>query len=333
MKTLPVKSSVDPGSGRLARSQTRIQSMADEAAMVVLSQAIEDVAAAPPNEAATAEMAYMAATTAAIEVAATAAATVESTLVAMATATGDAMHPMTIVAEIAGGEDGEEEGEDGAGQKRRRNRQSFSRGQVQMLEHIFTTTPMPRQALLNELSQRLDIPTRSVRVWFQNRRQRVKAMHQQQGMAPPVLRNAEDRLTSLEKLLPDLTPPGVMSAMVGIPQLFAYEGAVVGTAGSLTGAPSGAMAGAVPTTGAYRAVRLVGVHGKQPVFRMEELSQVPNLMRSLATGSLLKALPGGAYAEYAPLIVPNASEAPAMAPASREAAAHEEHADVLVSDL
>ena len=80
--------------------------------MVVLSQAIEDVAAAPPNEAATAEMAYMAATTAAIEVAATAAATVESTLVA--TVTGDAMHPMTIVAEIAGGEDGEEEGEDDA---------------------------------------------------------------------------------------------------------------------------------------------------------------------------------------------------------------------------
>lgn len=294
--------------------------------MVVLSQAIEDVAAAPPNEAATAEMAYMAATTAAIEVAATAAATVESTLVAMATANGDAMHPMTIVAEIAGCEDGEEEGEDGAGQKRRRNRQSFSRGQVQMLEHIFTTTPMPRQALLNELSQRLDIPTRSVRVWFQNRRQRVKAMHQQQGMAPPVLRNAEDRLTSLEKLLPDLTPPGVMSAMVGIPQLFAYEGAVVGTAGSLTGAPSGAMAGAVPTTGAYRAVRLVGVHGKQPVFRMEELSQVPNLMRSIATGNLLKALPGGAYAEYAPLLVPAASEAPA----SREAAAQEETADVLL---
>ena len=304
--------------------------MADEAAMVALEkQAIVDVAASP-NEAATAEMAYMAATTAAIEVAATAAATVESTLVAMATANGDAMHPMTIVAEIAGGEDGEEEGEDGAGQKRRRNRQSFSRGQVQMLEHIFTTTPMPRQALLNELSQRLDIPTRSVRVWFQNRRQRVKAMHQQQGMAPPVLRNAEDRLTSLEKLLPDLTPPGMLSAMVGIPQHFAYGGAVMGAAGPHTGAPSasmaGSMAGAVPAAGAYRAVRLVGVHGKQPVFRMEELSQVPNLMRSIATGNLLKALPGGAYAEYAPLLVPAAREAPA----SREAAAHEETADVLL---
>jgi hypothetical protein len=115
--------------------------MADEAAMVALEkQAIVDVAASP-NEAATAEMAYMAATTAAIEVAATAAATVESTLVAMATANGDAMHPMTIVAEIAGGEDGEEEGEDGAGQKRRRNRQSFSRGQVQMLEHILPLLP------------------------------------------------------------------------------------------------------------------------------------------------------------------------------------------------
>jgi len=218
---------------------------------------------------------------------------------------------------------GEMEGDDDTipGQKRRRNRQSFNRSQVSMLEHIFTNTPMPRQALLNELSQRLDIPPRSVRVWFQNRRQRWKAMHQAAGQTPPPLRNAEDRLTSLEKLLPDLPAPSARVPGMVYPTQFSQipmlgggtsttatlATAIPGGIGGLhaiqmaTAIPNGAAtASATPATGAYRAVRLVGVHGTQPVFRMEELTEVPNLMRT-PTGGLLKLLPSGGAIEYAAL--------------------------------
>ena len=90
--------------------------------------------------------------------------------------------------------------------KKRRSRQNFSWGQLSVLERVFETDPLPRQALLQELSNRLDITPRCVQVWFQNRRQKFKAMHQAMGQVPPTLKNASNWLPSLETLLPDLGP-------------------------------------------------------------------------------------------------------------------------------
>ena len=101
-----------------------------------------------------------------------------------------------------------EERDDGGGgeKKKRRSRQNFSWSQLSVLERVFETDPLPRQALLLELSNRLDITPRCVQVWFQNRRQKFKAMHQAAGQVPPTLKNASSWLTSLETLLPDLAP-------------------------------------------------------------------------------------------------------------------------------
>ena len=102
---------------------------------------------------------------------------------------------------------GEERDDGGGGEKKkRRSRQNFSWSQLSVLERVFETDPLPRQALLLELSNRLDITPRCVQVWFQNRRQKFKAMHQAMGQVPPTLKNASSWLTSLETLLPDLAP-------------------------------------------------------------------------------------------------------------------------------
>jgi len=262
--------------------------MAEPAAAIVEATAPDETMAPVEGMAAVVEMSRDAIVPTVTEVA--------SVIDATAAAEADAIA-------TAAEEDADAEGEEDeatAGQKRRRNRQSFNRSQVSMLEHIFNNTPMPRQALLNELSQRLDIPPRSVRVWFQNRRQRWKQMHTAVGQTPPPLRNAEDRLTSLEKLLPDLPPSRV--GMLAYQQQYVAIPMASGSACALATAISSATAsaGAVPATGQYRPVRLVGVHNAQPVFRMEELTEVPNLMRT-PTGGLLKVLPTGVAIEYSAL--------------------------------
>lgn len=87
---------------------------------------------------------------------------------------------------------------------KRRKRQDFTWSQISVLEHVFETNPLPRQALINELSKRLSLTPRTTQVWFQNRRQKWRAMHHAWGQPAPVLKNAANRTTSLEKLLPDL---------------------------------------------------------------------------------------------------------------------------------
>lgn len=111
------------------------------------------------------------------------------------------MAPESKAPSAAGAEDGAL-----AGKKRRRSRQNFTWNQLSVLEKVFETDPLPRQALLVELSERLDITPRCVQVWFQNRRQKFKATHQANGQVPPPLKNASVISSSLETLLPDLAP-------------------------------------------------------------------------------------------------------------------------------
>ena len=287
-----------------------------------------EVLAATPVEATVTEVAVAEVAPTVIGTAEAVAATAEvDAAAAEVTAAAVAVAEAEAAGEGAGGDDDDAT----AGQKRRRNRQSFNRSQVSMLEHIFVNTPMPRQALLNELSGRLDIPARSVRVWFQNRRQRWKAAHLSNGLTPPALRNAEDRLTSLEKLLPDLpqvASPGAITATAVAPGTVTAVPMIAATPMSVAAAQAVA-AGGSPATGAYRAVRLVGVHGSQPVFRMEELTEVPNLVRT-ANGGLLKIMPTGVAVEYAALGVNNGASASAAAAAPKAVATEATTAEAMV---
>ena len=121
-----------------------------------------------------------------------------------------------MMAELDPDDDDEGPPETAAEKKKRRSRQNFSWTQLSVLERVFETDPLPRQCLLLELSNRLDITPRCVQVWFQNRRQKFKAMHHAMGQVPPPLKNASSRLTSLESLLPDLgpEPPRITSAQL-----------------------------------------------------------------------------------------------------------------------
>ena len=121
-----------------------------------------------------------------------------------------------MMAELEPDDDDEGPPETAAEKKKRRSRQNFSWTQLSVLERVFETDPLPRQCLLLELSNRLDITPRCVQVWFQNRRQKFKAMHHAMGQVPPPLKNASSRLTSLESLLPDLgpEPPRITSAQL-----------------------------------------------------------------------------------------------------------------------
>ena len=100
-----------------------------------------------------------------------------------------------MMAELDPDDDDEGPPETAAEKKKRRSRQNFSWTQLSVLERVFETDPLPRQCLLLELSNRLDITPRCVQVWFQN---------------------ASSRLTSLESLLPDLgpEPPRITSAQL-----------------------------------------------------------------------------------------------------------------------
>jgi len=195
--------------------------------------------------------------------------------------------------------------DDEAKPKKRRSRQNFSWRQISVLEQVFETDPLPRQALVAELAQRLNITPRCVQVWFQNRRQKWKNMHQAMGQDPPVLKNSSSRLTSLEKLLPDLAPMegpngGAIDAMGALPGVTmrpatsmpgaAYSNgaapgcsccassgvvAAMGSNGGMAAAPcGGASAAGQPaalssaSTGLLQPAFLVGMQGAQPVFML-----------------------------------------------------------------
>ena len=74
--------------------------------------------------------------------------------------------------------------------------------QLQVLECVFQTDPLPRRTLRTELATQLGITPRCVQVWFQNRRQKWKHSHQAAGQPVPALANStQSRYNNLEKLL------------------------------------------------------------------------------------------------------------------------------------
>jgi len=96
--------------------------------------------------------------------------------------------------------------EEEAPKKKPRQRQNFTWRQMMLLEQVFETDPLPRQALVNEIANHLQITPRCVQVWFQNRRQKWKTMHLNMGKEPPPLKNQlRSRFeTNLDQLLPTL---------------------------------------------------------------------------------------------------------------------------------
>lgn len=64
------------------------------------------------------------------------------------------------------------------------------------------------QTVRNQLANKLGVTPRCIQVWFQNRRQKWKAIQKTRGVNPPALKSVSSRLESLDQLF-----PGFMSSV------------------------------------------------------------------------------------------------------------------------
>uniref|UniRef100_A0A7S0LJ94 Homeobox domain-containing protein n=1 Tax=Coccolithus braarudii TaxID=221442 RepID=A0A7S0LJ94_9EUKA len=78
--------------------------------------------------------------------------------------------------------DEEVQGGEGAPLTRRRVRHRYTLNNIKVLERCFHSQPFPSQVLRAELAKKVGVSSRSIQIWFQNRRAKWKG---QQERAPP----------------------------------------------------------------------------------------------------------------------------------------------------
>jgi len=86
----------------------------------------------------------------------------------------------------AGAAGGDHAGEDdlvdaGADPVRRAGRRTFRPEEIELLKGMFLTNPTPSTQMQAVIGQSLDISLRSITIWFQNRRQRLKRKSREEG--------------------------------------------------------------------------------------------------------------------------------------------------------
>ncbi|KAL3275243.1 hypothetical protein HHI36_020012, partial [Cryptolaemus montrouzieri] len=57
-----------------------------------------------------------------------------------------------------------------------RTRQNFTETQVKMMSEVFQTRPYPTKEMIMELGRLMLVPEERIKVWFQNRRQRLRSV-------------------------------------------------------------------------------------------------------------------------------------------------------------